>query len=348
MSIKEKMIKKFLPIIGKVIGLITNERLIYSISKIDPKLISMNKKSFISVHLRPKSNTLLKPIENDYSDVGIIIQGPIEYKDDFTLNTIRSYKKMFTNAKIVLSTWETEDKKYLELIKKENIKIILNKYPKESGLLNLNYQLVTTKSAIDYIEEKCEYILKTRTDARIYNKFTLEYLKNLIKSFPSKGKFDQKFRIIGIDINTAKYVPFSFSDIFQFGHKNDMKKLWDIDLDKTSITYKEFINKKYKIKEIYKNNNPEVYIMLNYIKKIGFNPDNTYESYYDALSKLFIVIDKEMINYYWYKYSSDEYYWNCRYSKYYLQEKIRFNDWLQYYNDYNNAIFDYSYYEENI
>ena len=60
----------------------------------------------------------------------IIIQGPIENEDEFTLETVKIYKKIFPNTKIILSTWNTEKQSIIDKFKRENIEIILNEIPK--------------------------------------------------------------------------------------------------------------------------------------------------------------------------------------------------------------------------
>jgi hypothetical protein len=347
-DLKRKVKKHVSSILAPMINILLHEKLLYLIMRLQPTIINQKSNSFLSLHLRPKKDLEIQGIDQDNSNVGIIIQGPLMEKDDFTLNTIKIYKKLFKNVQIVLSTWDTENKAYLTKIRELNIHVILNEYPENSGILNLNYQLKTTKAAVEYLHGKCEYILKTRTDSRVYNRYSLSYLKNLVHTFPNKGKYNQKLRIVGLDINTAKYVPFSFSDVLQFGHADDIFNVWSTNLVTMNVGYDEFFERKPRVKDIYDFNNPEVYLTLRYLRQIGFKPENTYESYYKALGELFLVIDKEMINYFWYKYSVDEYYWNVKYKNYNLQEKVRFNDWLGYYSQKELTDVEYTYFEENL
>jgi hypothetical protein len=347
-DIKSK-VKRFLSIfLMPVLKLFYNNKLLYIILRLDPKIINRNSKYFLTMHLRPNRDFQIEEVSKDFSHIGIIIQGPIEYKEDFTLNTIKLYKKMYRNAQIVLSTWDTENQQYLEKIYKENIKVILNRYPENSGILNSNYQITTTKSAVEYLLDKSKYILKTRSDSRIYNQHTLSFFQNLLDIFPNDSKYNQNHRIIGLDINTPKYIPFSFSDILQFGHTDDIYKMWNIDLCKVNISYDKYMSERPIVKDLYFNNNPEILLTLEYLKTLGFDTQNSYESYYESLSKFFIVVDKEMINYYWFKYSIDEFYWNYKYTTKNLQEKVRFSDWLNYYHNYPQVDFNYSYFNKNL
>lgn len=346
-TIKRKIKKILSYVFIPVLRIFYNEKILSSITKLDPLIVNKNSKSFLTLHLRPSDYDFGVVQDRDYKDCGIIVQGPLVYDNDFTLNTLRYYKKIFKGSRIILSTWETEKDTYIDLVRNEGIEVILNKYPQNSGILNINYQITNTKSAINKLKNNCKYILKTRTDTRIYSENALMYLQNMLKTYPTVCD-RQHHRIIGIDINTAKYVPFSFSDVMQFGHSSDMDKMWNIELCNYDVNYKDFFASKPKVKDLYENNNPEVYLTLNYLRKMGYQTENTYESYYKALADYFIVIDKEMINFYWPKYSIDEYYWIYKYRTYNLQQKIRYNDWLLFYNRSEDVTFDYHYFDKNL
>ena len=53
---------------------------------------------FFTFHLRPKRADKIGTVADKslkYSKVAIVIQGPIVYDEDFTLETIKLYKKIF-------------------------------------------------------------------------------------------------------------------------------------------------------------------------------------------------------------------------------------------------------------
>ena len=81
---------------------------------------------YITFHIRPKRSSdtdVCSDSLNIYPKVAIIIQGPLLKKNNFTIETVKLYKKIFSNYLIILSTWEDEDQEYLSEIKKENILI---------------------------------------------------------------------------------------------------------------------------------------------------------------------------------------------------------------------------------
>ena len=293
---------------------------------------SNGKAFFFTFHKRP--NFIFRTFLDsklDYSDYAIIVQGPIVTKFNFTLNTILLYLKLYPKVNLVLSTWENSNSNDLKKFHRLPIKICLNKYPSHSGILNLNFQLISTQSALNNLNPSVKYCLKSRSDTRVFSKNALLDMKNLLEIFPTKVHNVQK-RIIGIDINTSKYIPFNFSDLIQFGDVNDMKIYWNCPLSKFNITLKDYLSFVHTLKDYYFNPNPEITLCKNYLDRIGQSHNNTLENYYEQLRKVFLIIDKEMINLYWHKYSIDEFNWSFNYKTNDSNSRLRFMDWVAIFN----------------
>jgi len=91
--------------------------------------------------------------EKSDADVAMVIQGPVVGKDDFTYNSIRFYKQIFPDVKIILSTWDTEDKNTIKRIKTLGIEVLLNKMPEEQGFAHINCQIKSMSEGIKYARE---------------------------------------------------------------------------------------------------------------------------------------------------------------------------------------------------
>jgi len=108
---------------------------------------------------------------------GIVIQGPTNY-----------YKEIVENFKdvpnVVWSTWDIEPEENVSYIEKY-FPVILNPLPEFNGYLNVNYQVFSTFSGIEYLAEKgVTEVLKTRGDITISNIILLlEKLKGHQLSF---------------------------------------------------------------------------------------------------------------------------------------------------------------------
>ena len=84
----------------------------------------------------------------------IIMQGPLVREDDFTLETVKIYEKLFPGTVIIVSTWEDSAEEYVKKLSElSNCIVLLNEPPKFSGILNLNMQVVSTLAGIKKAKE---------------------------------------------------------------------------------------------------------------------------------------------------------------------------------------------------
>ncbi len=84
-------------------------------------------------------------IQSDENNkIAIVVQGPIIIKNDFTFETLKLYINIFPNAIVILSTWDDQSVRVISKIRDLGIRVIINKYPKYSGIGNVNYQIIST------------------------------------------------------------------------------------------------------------------------------------------------------------------------------------------------------------
>lgn len=290
-------------------------------------LFEIKKDIFFTFHTRPAFAASVHR-ENKYSekDTAIVIQGPIVRERDFTLETVKTYINIFPTAHIILSTWSDEDMKDFKDL---GIEILLNKKPGHPGISNINYQIVSTYNGIMTVKKlNVTYILKTRTDQRIYNEKTLDYFKDLLKTFPIEKTKKPKARIVATDMNTFKYRPYSISDMVLFGYFEDMINYWSLDTDTRE-------NKKYgyeNVLEWSQNRLCEVFLSANYLEKMGENLTWSISDSWKQYTDYFCIADRSMIDMYWFKYEKNKEYRNKKYGGDYMNEEFGFIDWLRLYN----------------
>jgi hypothetical protein len=231
--------------------------------------------------------------ENLCSNLGIVIQGPLKMEKNFTLESVRLYNKIFPKATIVISTWEGEDRVYLDSIKKEGAFVIENTKPVKSGVGNINYQVKSTKSGLVLVKEKgCAYAIKTRTDQRLSRNGLFEYLLSLQEIFPVENIFDvnQKERIIVSEGNVQAnmLIPFHISDFFYFGVLDDLLSFFDLEEDEQHFSSRI---ERFKLSEKLKAKNvslasyhhslaPEAVLTMSYLNRLGIDFDS--ESVFDS------------------------------------------------------------------
>lgn len=257
----------------------------------------------------------------------VVIQGPIVKENDFTLETCKIYKKIFNNSEtIILSTWDTEDKKYLKNFESIGVKVLLSKAPDFAGRANLNYQILSTMKGLEEGEKLgCEYAIKTRTDQRFYSTNLSRDLFNLLKIYPPSPNYNMHSRLVALSFNSFKYRYYGISDMFLFGNTQDMLKYWNSPLD--TKKYEEY--KIIKQKDLWQQYCSETYIASHFLKNIGVTPEFTLKHTWKIYKDLFIFIDKEILDMYWPKYTNLDSRW--RLFRPNMLEEMRHSDWLNLY-----------------
>lgn len=183
-----------------------------------------------------------------YNDSAIIIQGLIEYTDDFTYHTILQYLKMFPGVNIVVSTWEESAKKggFAKIESIPGIHIVICDEPTDPGLFNTYLQMQTTFSGLKYAKDhlNIEYALKIRSDSRLYSCEALEFMKFFsdygfdpkeVKSLKGKIVCDIKFDAKAPDYHKKANI---IADYWNFGHIDDMLKFWNPAVIENNAAYR--------------------------------------------------------------------------------------------------------------
>ena len=114
---------------------------------------------YVSYRIRPQTtDTANESIDiSDNSRIGIVIQGP--YFHGFTDESIRLYRKYYSNAIIVFSTWKGLPKEAEEVLKALDVIVVESEEPICSGRLNINFQIINSAAGVEAaIENGAEYI----------------------------------------------------------------------------------------------------------------------------------------------------------------------------------------------
>lgn len=175
--------------------------------------------------------SVMRKIDSKY--ISVVIQGPVKRErkavsDVLIEDVIVSIKKHFPEAEILLSTWENSDISSLDVSK-----IVLNKDPgsfKDINFTvrNFNRQLVSTREGIR--EASRQYVLKTRSDLV----FTDSSMGVIDDEHSQNQLFKNKVTMSNLFVRKITSVPFLFhiSDVVQFGTKDDLWDLWNLEVEK--------------------------------------------------------------------------------------------------------------------
>ena len=265
----------------------------------------------------------------------IIIQGPLINEDNFTVETIKFYSKLYPEIPVIFSSW----KKDIDQIKSEKFKkkinLISNGLPSYSGYKNINLQSVSSKKAILFAKKiGCKYVLKTRSDIRIYSLDFKDYLIDLIKFYKINKSINlkQKERIITTSF-TLRYRLYGISDMVMFGNIYDLYNYFNILT--TPKEEKKFLNSilrlKFRDQTYFLQNEfcPEIYLFNEFFKKMRIKLKWTVNDSIKKISDNFIIIDNQSLSIYWKKsykvlnHFSDK----PMHSK--MSMEFSFNDWLK-------------------
>lgn len=263
----------------------------------------------------------VKGSRRDFSDVAIILQGPVVVRDNFTFVTVRMYRKYYNRIRIIVSTWKDADVKVVEQLKGEGADVILNDYPDINPAGNLNYQLTTSLAGVRRAREMgAKYAVKTRTDQRYYNPCALSMLQGLYQ--------EGKIIFLGGIVNSYYGRPFYLSDFFAYGSIKELEILYSCDFDteeavrtrteaKQHARFRQFtewvnradMNCDVTVPVEYEDATisyacPEIRIAYHYfLQKERREKYGTIKAAYDAfLCKDVILVNADCLGFYWLKY----------------------------------------------
>ncbi len=189
-----------------------------------------NDDRFMVRHMWQTSARKFLPVLGD-DDISIVIQGPIKYERNFTLETIMRYRWIYPKISIIVSTWEGEVTEDFKIIAKAiGVDILENVKPSDGGPWNIRYQLKSSLGGIFKAEEnKSKYVMKTRTDQVFLSPDFLVYMKNMLRTFSVNcDGLLERIVFLGGQNSMCTY-PFRITDFMAFGRLEDLKKLYSAD-----------------------------------------------------------------------------------------------------------------------
>ncbi|MEI6335428.1 MAG: WavE lipopolysaccharide synthesis family protein [Methylococcaceae bacterium] len=268
----------------------------------------------------------------------IVMQGPLIVDSNFTVETLKLYRHNFPDAILIFSTWFVPDD-IVKLLEKYAVHIIQNAMPENHGISNVNLQIVTSRAGVLAARDlEAQQVLKTRTDQRIYHPSLETYLFNLVKTFPlAEGLPIQINRLVGISLGTFKYRLYGVTDMFLYGHIDDMLRYWNIPLDTRRDTTEERKNAGHTLRQFSMWRVCEVYFCTEFLKSIGRDIAYTLADSFQVLKNHFVIIDQAAIKLYWHKYTLNE----ERYAGFgFFDPELSFNDWLVLYHSLETITID--------
>ena len=305
--------------------------------------------NYCTFKLRPKNADQLVESEiksrTDYSKFAIVLQGLIETKDDFTYQSVLYYKKLYPGAIIIISKWDYTDEHLVDRFKVLGCEIVLSKDITPCGTGNVNYQICTTLAGIRKAKELgAVYVLKNRSDLRLYKEGALVFMKGLLDNYPvrSDNKYGLKGRIITQGGNPGQmFIPYWLQDFIYFGYTDDLLNLFDIQYSEQAIhSTPKYLKEKYDVvtgDTLREEQTPEIYITRTFLEKYEELPYSV-EHFWRLIKDIFLFVDSDTIGSFWGKYNIYNMGWfQCEYDGKTnfpdAKKHIGFVDFVNIYND---------------
>lgn len=269
---------------------------------------------FFTWHRRPKSLGAW-PIppqpQQRLSNIGIVIQGPIVTRNEFTLETVRLYRHLYPEVPIVLSTWKISTQSLLKEFLSAGAFVIQNEKVDHPYYGNLNLQQKTSREGLSHLSKLgLQFALKTRSDQRLYSESFLQQLIFLTEVQPRNHGVcaSGTSRIFVTYQNSFIDRALSVSDFTQFGQTKELLQLWE-SIDSRSLP---------------KALAPEQVLLGSYLLSLGWDEASLLSpaTYERAMGEILGFVESSSLDLLWYKYSSREYL-RRRYGRIFGPEPLR-------------------------
>jgi hypothetical protein len=232
----------------------------------------------------------------------ILIQGLVSPTKDFESKSIAHYLSLNPNQEILVSTWDDKASRDLQndFRANKNVRFIFSELPDNSGPVNINLQITNTKNGLLHATEReYRFVVKIRTDQCMMHPRAIENLFTLHRFHNATGTS----RMIANSLNTFLLRPYGASDMFQFGCTEDLLKYWSAPLDQRKENEYDLNIEGSSLRNIASRNFGETYLGSNLLRADGIIPNYSLSQSIDFILRYFIVVDNQVTNLVWNKYT---------------------------------------------
>ncbi len=113
--------------------------------------------------------------------VAIVMSGPLIAKDNFTLETVKLYEKLYPGSTVIISIWENESLNIINQLKATgNCEVLLNELPRDFRMYDSDLTMAGLRRAKELGKE---YVFITRCELRFVKLGLIDFLVALCKEF---------------------------------------------------------------------------------------------------------------------------------------------------------------------
>lgn len=299
-------------------------------------------RAFATIHHRPKRAADIGVWSEPaiaLPPTAVAMQGPVAAEDAFTLETLKLYARTMPGVRLILSTWRDTPAALLAPIERLGVEVVLNDKPANPGMFNVNMQIVSAAAGVRRaVEGGAGWVLKTRTDQRLYAPNALAFLHTVASVFPVAGGTRQRSRIVGVGQGSLKYAPYHVTDQTVFGQAEDMLLYWtppqrEEDWPEGWGRSAAEAFHTAPIGEFCRRAVAECYFASRFLERLGRPLDWTLPDSWAAFRDHFCFVDFATSDFYWVKaqtYSQREF--STRYDVISNREEMLFREWMLLYS----------------
>lgn len=177
-------------------------------------------------------------------DLSVVVQGAVVKKENLTQKVCESIRKFLPNSEIILSTWRESDVSAIDydlLIENEDpgsMESFYHGHDSVPTVNNFNRQIVSSLNGIRSATRK--YVMKLRSDSMLVGDVFLDLYNRYSDNESKVGCFEPR-NAWGNFENQL-----SLCDFWFIGRKEDLLKLWDIELYKNGyVDERDIIGEEY-------------------------------------------------------------------------------------------------------
>lgn len=239
--------------------------------------------------------------------LGIVLQGPYISTRNFTLETALMYTRIFPGSLVVIATWkESFPQRDFEILKEAGVEVLTLEDTESETPCNEDLQAKSSHAGLTHMKNMgVKWVLKTRCDMRIHDPSALLKMRDIVTFFPLAKKYpNQKHRIIGLDRNTRKFIPYSLSDTLLFGYTSDLIAYFAplSDHDVYNLNKKFQIQSSHMtIEEFAKLESGEHFFCVRFLRQSREAIEWTVLNWWDVMARRFSIVNGSEIDVYWFK-----------------------------------------------
>ncbi|CAO3363696.1 WavE lipopolysaccharide synthesis family protein [Azospirillum palustre] len=260
--------------------------------------------SFVTDRLGTVARTLAEPLpaKTVTSDTAIVVQGP--FQPGVTDEILGFYRRLYPGNRLILSTWVGLSPDHCALAEQLCHDVVLNEPPKSAGISNRNYQTISTCGGIDAAAAKgARYVLKARSDMLMVEKSALPVMRQFCQELPAGS--GTRRRIVTTSMFSRRYLPYHFSDMFQFGEVDTVREFYDISMNVDAVSNIAIAGGSLTMAEFARRMlPPECEYGSNFARRLGYEVDFSIEQYWEIARRHFAILDASTLNMFWLKYGS--------------------------------------------